>query len=119
MSCDSRGGPGHISGRAHCYCSTASMADGRREAGIRSAASPLKVPLVDWVCGCYCCFVFLLSKKSWTCWQAPLVLALGRLRLEDHEVEANLGNIVKICLKNKQTYRQTNKTPKTTKKQGN
>jgi hypothetical protein len=35
-----------------------------------------------------------------------VILALGRLRQEDLEFEASLGNIVRLCLK-KQTSKQT------------
>jgi hypothetical protein len=32
----------------------------------------------------------------------PIVPALGRLRLEDHKLDASLGYIARLCLKKKQ-----------------
>jgi hypothetical protein len=45
---------------------------------------------------------FLNKKKmDWIWWYMPEIPTFGRLRQEDHKLEASLGYIVRSCLKKK------------------
>jgi hypothetical protein len=36
-------------------------------------------------------------------WYTPVIPALGRMRLKDHEIKPSLGYTVRLCVKNMQT----------------
>jgi hypothetical protein len=49
-------------------------------------------------------FFFLILTKSQARWLILVIPALGKLRREDHEFKANLGYIVRPCLKKKNFF---------------